>query len=653
MTLNVLTLDLESYYDSDFSLRKMTIPQYVNDPRFYLHGIAIRHPNGSCVFERDVGAALAQLQQIYGANLERVTVLVHNGHFDLYVLAKNFGIIPPYTVDTLQLSHALLGRKGEGGQSAKLADLATLLGLPAKGDITWMSGVRYFDGRQTIELAEYAKHDVNLTYQTCGILLPQLSRPEVELPIAAHTLRLFHERGLTVDVAGIANLIAAIKADAQQWFDAAGITAEQASSRKDFNEILAKVLARTDRLLPMKQGKNGEIPATSKKDEAMQALLEDGDEIVAALARARLARGSESQQIARLETLKCIAEATGGTLPIYLLYHGAGTGRFAGGGKLNLQNLPKEGLGSKIRELITAPLGYVLVPVDLAQIECRITAWLAGEKVLLKAFADGADLYSREASVIFGCEVRKPDKKRDTEEQAAKLGRLRAVGKSEVLGLGFSMGSLRFMNGLRADPNTAPLFDSGLLSPLRCREIVDRFRSEFSSIPALWKECENAFRRIARQGGTDWIYELKLQQVDDRVELRLPSGRTLRYPRLRLETTTKEVQYLNRDGEETSFTSTGETLVYGDNISLFGGKIVENIAQAIARDILVEAILRLEKRGIQIALHIHDEIIALCREEDGERVKAILIEELTRPIPWALGLPLGAEGGIARNLAKH
>lgn len=652
MPLNLLTLDLEGYYDNAFSLSKLTVAEYVHDPRFHLHGIAVRHPDGRRVFECDVGAAVAQLQADYGQHLERVTVLVHNGFFDLYALAKRYGVIPRYTVDTVQLANALHGRKGEGGHSAKLADLATLMGLPAKGDIGWMSGVRHLDGRQLIELAEYAKHDVDLTYQIAERLLPQVSHPDVELPIAAHTLRLHHERGLAVQVSGIAGLIDTIQADAQRWFAAAGISAEQAGSRTDFNEILGKALARTGRMLPMKTGRRGEIPATGKKDEAMLALLEDGDEAVAALARARLARGSESQQVARLETLQRIATATGGILPVHLVYHGAGTGRFAGGGKFNLQNLTKEGLGSRIRELIQPMPGHVFVMVDLAQIECRITAWLAGEAALLQAFAEGADLYSREASIIFGCEVRKPDKRSDSPEQAALLTSMRSVGKGEVLGLGFAMGALRFVNTLRADPKTAPLFETGLLTPVLCRQIVDRFRNEFFQIPALWQASDDAFRSVALHGGTAWINAVQVSQVEDRLELRLPSGRTLRYPRLRLETTTDEVRYLDRDGEEASFTRAGETLIYGDKTKLFGGKIVENIAQAIARDILVEAILRLERRGIFVVLHIHDEVIAMCREDQGEAVKASIIEELTRPIPWAVGLPIGAEGIIARNLAK-
>jgi hypothetical protein len=652
MKPKLLTLDLESYYDSSFTLAKLTVAEYVHDPRFHLHGIAIRHIDGRCVFERDVGAAVEQLQADYGQHLERVTVLVHNGHFDLYALAKLFGLVPRYTVDSLQLAHALLGRKGEGGQSGKLADLAALMELPAKGDITWLSGVRLLDGLQAIKLAEYAKNDVGLTYQIAVRLLPQFSRPEVELPIAAHTLRLHHERGLRVDVAGIAGQIEAIQADARQWFDAAGITAKEAGSRKDYNELLAKALARTGRLLPMKQGKRGEIPATGKKDEAMQALLEDEDETVAALARARLARGSESQQVARLETLRHIATATGGVLPVHLVYHGAGTGRFAGGGKFNLQNLPKEGLGSRVRNLILPLPGQVFVAVDSSQIECRGTAWLAGEKSLLQAFTEGIDVYSREATAVFGREVRKPNKKTDTPERMTELDSMRQTGKQEILGLGFAMGARRFVNVLRADPKTVPLFGTGLLSPLVCRQIVDRFRSEFPRIPALWEEADAAFRSVALHGGTAWIGTMQVRQVDDRVELRLPSGRTLRYPRLRLETTTSEVQYLDREGEETSFVRTGETLVYGDNIKLFGGKIIENIAQALARDILVEAVLRLEKRGIQVVLHIHDEIIVMCLEADAEAVLAAIVEEMTRPVPWAPGLPLGAEGGIKLSLAK-
>lgn len=649
--MNLLTLDFESYFDDNYSLRKMTIAEYVHDPRFLLHGLAIRYPDEQCVFERDVQSTLMALRQKYGDNLERITVLVHNGFFDLYVLAKVYNLRPKFFVDTLQLSHALFGRKGEGGQSGKLGDLAALLGLEAKGDISQFSGLRNLDGKQAIEMAIYAKHDVQLTYQIAERLLPQLSRPDVELQIMMHTIKLHHERGFTVDVTGIAGLIGEIEADAKQWFDKAGVTLEQASSRKDFNDLLGKALARTGRKLPMKNGKKGQIPATAKTDKEMQAFLEDDDEVVTALAQARLVRGSEAQQVAKLKVLGRIASATGGILPVHLVYHGAGTGRFAGGGNFNIQNLPKAGLGSKIRSLIQAPPGFKLVLVDLAQIECRVTAWLAGEKQMLDAFAGNADLYSREASAIFGREVRKPTKQ-DPEELARLLESMRQTGKQEVLGLGYGMGALKFMNTLLKDPKTARLFDGILLSPAKCSQIVARFREEFNRIPALWKEAEMAFRGVVMSGGRHWIKGVEVKQVEDRLDLTLPSKRVLRYPKIRLESNSGETRYLDMDGEEQVFSRKGDQLIYGHGINIYGGKIVENISQAIARDILVEAILRLESLGIPIVAHIHDEVIAVCRDDDAERTARIVVEELTRVPMWAPGLPLGADSKIAQTLAK-
>lgn len=651
MTTPIIVLDFESYYDQDLSLRKLPVPVYVNDPRFHLHGVAIRNAEGVISFETDVPAALADLQVKYGGNLERATIVVHNGHFDLYVLAMRFGIFPSYTIDTLQLSHALYGRKGEGGQSGKLADLATLMELPSKGDISWLSGERTLNGRQAMELSDYAKHDVELTYQIALRLLPQLSNPSIELPLAAHTLRLHHESRLRIDLVGVEALIEDIKGDASRFFEKAGVTPHQASSRTEFNQILEKALSRTGRKLPLKNGKNGQIPATAKTDEEMQALVDDDDGVVAALAQARLARGSEAQQVAKLQMLHRIGTATGGILPVHLVYHGAGTGRFAGGGRFNIQNLPKQGRASKIRSLIQAPPGHQLVKVDLAQIECRVTAWLAGEVSLLRAFVDGTDVYSREASAVFGREVRKPIKS-DAPAEAELFDSLRQTGKQEVLGLGFQMGALKFMNTLRKDPKTAPLFDSDMLTAHKCRQIVDRFRGAFTYIVRLWGIADKAFRSVAQHGGSAWINSIFVQQVGDRVEVRLPSGRLLRYPRLRLERSPSTITYLNQQGEQCAFTQNGSHLVYGDNIRIYGGKIVENLAQAIARDILVGAVLRLTRRGVEIAAHVHDEIIALCRTEDADEVLRMVREEMERPPEWASGLTLAADGRYGPSLAK-
>ena len=216
------------------------------------------------------------------------------------------------------------------------------------------------------------------------------------------------------------------------------------------------------------------IPAIAKTDATMQALLDDDDPVVEALAHARLNKKGEDQKLARLATLRNIAEATGGSLPPYLVYCGGHTGRFAGGGGFSVQNLGRDGLGAKIRGLFIPKPGHTFIIADLAQIEARITAWYASELEMLEAFAQNRDLYLEFAARVFGCEVRKPTE-RDPLSLHEHLVALRQVGKRAVLGLGFEMGAHKFMATLQSDIQAAKLFASGELSPLICSDIVRLF----------------------------------------------------------------------------------------------------------------------------------------------------------------------------------
>ena len=649
--MNVLTLDFETYYDHVYSLKKLTIPRYVLDPRFRIHGLAVRHPDGLKEFRADVSAALAELQTRFGRNLDRITVLVHNAYFDLYVLRHRFGISVRHFVDTMLLSYHIHGRRGaDGGEGASLASLAQHYGLPAKGDLGFMLGVRNPSPAQLADLAVYAQNDVEITFRLATKLLPEISRANVELPIMQHTIRLFTERGVTVDGQELAALRDRIRAQTERWFGVAGVTDEDVSQDGKFVALLGAALKRTGRLLPLKRGARGMIPATAKKDQAMQELLNDADPAVAALARARTGKKSEDQLLAKLDTLAHTVEVTGGVLPVYLVYGGAHTGRFAGGQKFNLQNLGRDGFGLELRRLFRPSVGHLFVVGDLSQVEARITAWYAGEPGLLDAFASGNDIYSAFASETLHEVVHKP-LATDPPDTQSRLKSLRQVGKTAVLGLGFGMGALKFMNGLRADALTAPLFGSGMLSPAACFNIVRSFRRRFARIPPFWAALEGAFR-LAVRNAVKHVGKLTFEKREDTVLVRLPSGRALRYPQARLEATSRTIRFLDESGGEAERVLQNPSVVYGDHTELYGGKLCENIVQASARDILVEAILRLEAKGLRVLFHVHDEIVLEVPEREAEAARETLLRELKREPEWAKGLPLDAEVAVAACYGK-
>lgn len=649
--MNVTALDFETYFDQDLTLAKMTIAEYVHDPRFALHGLAICWPDGRAEFRTDVDAALAELQSSFGRDLQQTTIVAHHAQFDLYVLCHVYNLRPRFFIDTMLLAHHVHGRReGAEGESAKLSALAQRYALPRKKDLDFMRGVRHPDARQFAELAAYAECDVKLTTELAARLLPQITRPEVELPVLMHTVRLFTERGVLVDVSGIDRLAAEIRSQVREYLATAGATPEQISQSGTFVSMLEAALARSGRKVPLKMGKKGMIPATAKTDAEMQALLEDDDPVVAALAKARLEKKGEDQKLARLETLRRITHATGGFLPPYLLYCGAHTGRFSGGDGFNIQNLAKKGLGGQVRKLLMARPGHVLVIADLSQVEARITAWLAGQQDMVEAFRRNRDQYSEFAATTFGREVRKV-RDDDPPALATQFDAYRMVGKQAVLGLGFGLGALKFMNRLRAEPLAARLFETGDLGPLACRNIVRGYRSQFQRIPCLWRNLEAA-AVAAVEGESTTVGQVRFDKTDSVVRCWLPSGRALRYPDLRLEDTARCIRFIDEFGEESEFTPEGPSLVYGHGTGIYGGKFTENIAQAIARDLLVEGVLALEERGVPILFHVHDEIVAEVPENQADDAKHLVAHVFSSAPAWALDLPVACEAKVRIRYEK-
>ncbi len=648
--MSLLTLDFESYYDATYSLRKLTVPQYVHDPRFHVHGLAIRHPDGRMEFRADVEKCLLELQGLYGAGFEKAVVICHNAAFDLYILNHRFGIRVAKFIDTMLLSYAVHGRKGAtGGADASLKGLADRYGLQAKGDLEFMLSVRNPTGLQVAQLTDYAVNDVELTYQLALKLLPAISLPKVELPILQHTVRLFTERGVVVDLVELQTLRAKIVADTAALLNTAGLGEEDASSNARFATALGEALGRTGRLVPMKQGKKGPIPAIAKKDPELATLLDDDDPLVAALVAARVGHRSAQSLVARLDTLEAIAKATGGILPVHITYAGAHTGRFSGGGKFNIQNLGRGGSGGDVRALLRPAPGQMFVIGDFAQIEARITAWLAGQEDLLAAFADGQDVYSAFISRALGWTVRKPTKD-DSAADAAALKAKRQVGKQAVLGLGFGMGALKFLNTLGQDPDAARLFGDGTLSPLICEQITQAFRTQYDAIPRLWNDLEEAFRN-AMSGATVSVGPVSFGRNGESVEITLPSGRRLRYADPRYDLTPRTIPYL-KDGEVAEFTPDTASIVYGNDTTIYGGKLTENIAQAVARDLLVEAVLKLEADGYSVVFHVHDEIVLQVPTGQADEAKADMEQVMSSTPAWAQGLPIAAEVHVAERYGK-
>jgi DNA polymerase bacteriophage-type len=262
-----------------------------------------------------------------------------------------------------------------------------------------------------------------------------------------------------------------------------------------------------------------------------------------------------------------------------------------------------------------SPPGYTIVAIDAAQIEARLTAWLAGQKDLLGMFRQGIDIYKDFAADIY-------DK---SATDVTKIERFNA--KTCVLGLGFGMSAGKLLITIRQKAKEDG-FDIEY-TPQQCEEWVMRYRNRFQMIRSLWYYCNNILGRMERgRADGDRIGPC----VVDQLSIVLPSGLRLNY-------------------NDLSSTVDGFTYRFGNmRRKIYGAKVVENVVQALDRQHVLEAALRTETRcaaagipGIKIAMQIHDENAYVVSDEIARFVAKIANEEMCRPSWWATGLPLSAE----------
>lgn len=290
---------------------------------------------------------------------------------------------------------------------------------------------------------------------------------------------------------------------------------------------------------------------------------------------------------------------------------------------------PIGAISKSLRGFLIPDDGYEFIVADFAAIEARVLAWLAGEDSVLDIFRGDGKLYERMAAEMFGVEVAKVTK---AQRQQAKVA---------CLACGYQ-GSVGAFQALAANYGVK-------LSDDEVKRIVELWRAANPNIRALWKELERA--AIAAVKSPETIVEaaggkIKFRKKGSHLLCRLPSGRVLTYPFAVVRP--KTVKLPDREPwvtEELRFWS----LELGQKwmeIGTYGGSLTENVVQAISRDLLVEAMLRLEAAQYPIALHVHDEVVVEVRKGSESFNELLLCEvtEIMSMVPaWAEGLPLGVE----------
>jgi DNA polymerase len=355
--------------------------------------------------------------------------------------------------------------------------------------------------------------------------------------------------------------------------------------------------------------------AFSKTDEGLKALLDHPNINVQTLVAARLGLKSTQEET---RTQRFMGISNRGRLPIPLRYYAAHTGRWGGDDKVNMQNL---GRGSLLKHAIHAPEGYMMIDSDSSQIEARTVAWLAGQDDLVQAFEDGKDVYKIMASAIYG----------KAESEITKEERF--VGKTTILGAGYGMGAIKFKTQLKT---------FGVdIEEAEAARIIQVYRDTYPSITKLWRQAGRALDAIAEDKTCDLGRE-GVVVVDGKKGIRMPNGLHIKYPNLRKQT--------KEDGKDEYVYDTKKGKAVIPN-KIYGGKVVENLCQGLARTIIGEQMLRIAKK-YKVVMTVHD-AIAIVAPEDEAVTAQEYVELCMRIRPeWAKELPLNCESGIGKSYGE-
>jgi len=608
----ILTIDFETYYDNEYTLSKLTTQEYVHSPLFEIIGFAVSINGGEPRwYDGTMGNdAMRQVLLDYGIEEKGCLVVAHNAMFDGAILEWVLGLKPWRYFCTMMGSRPIVAPYTG---SMSLAAVSEYLQAGAKGkEVQKVMGMRRkdFDGAAILRYAAYCCQDVALTYSIFTQMWGHF--PKDELRILDLTVKKFTRPKLTLDEEVIEDALEEEVQEKNIALRQAGLSEpSQLMSNPKFADLLR--LYQVDVPLKISPTTGQQTYAFAKSDPGFQRLQSHPNPKVRALVKARLLHKSTITET-RLDRFKAVARCTKDkVLAVPILYYGAHPGRFSGLDKLNLQNLGRK---SPLRRAITAPPGHKIVAGDLSQIEARITACLAGQMDLVEAFRhfDSIEDSERDVYCQFGDSVyaRTITKAHEKERFVAKTG---------VLSLGYQSGYQKFFDSMQA-------FGVEDFTLTDAQSVVETYRSLYTKIVEQWNTMEHIKKcMLSGQGYSYGPIEVLLGRI------RLPNGMFLTYPEL----TNANGRFKYKFGKEWR--------------DIYGGKLTENVVQALARIVMTTAELRLARAGLKAALSVHDELIFVVPDQHVETVKQALHKALTAPVSWMPNLPVNCEIGVGDSYA--
>ena len=612
----IVTVDAETFYSVEFSLSKAAYntSAYVRDAQFKEHCWAIKTGTKKTKGWKNPKDAIKYLQDL---DWSVYALLAHNTSFDGLILAHHHGIVPHFYYDTLSMTRGLHNEVSR----AKLDKIAQFYQIGAKSQtyLTPTKGLRDLPPAIMTGLLDGCVIDTDLCFD---VFKKQVEiYPPHELQLIDMTVRMFCDPVLEVDLP-VAKL-----ALAEEMIERRATILKSKVDEKDLmsNDKFALQLVKLGVEPPVKVSLRTGLEnfAFAQTDHEFLELLDHENIRVVRLAQGRLAAKSTQ---AETRAARLIQAGEGFKLPVGYNYYGAKTGRWSGTNKLNLQNLPRVNKyeprpSDGLRRSIIAPKGHMLVVSDSAQIEARLTAWLAGQQDVVDLFAAKEDVYKHMAAQIYNKPVAKVTKDE------------RFIGKIAVLGLGYGMGAKKFQTTLALGMMGPPMD----LTILECKKIVNLYRGRNYHISNVWKTFGDVLEQMSL-GNSGVLFDGLLEY--DSMSVWLPNGMALHYPGL------------HRD-------ETGGYKYKAHEVwkRIYGGLLLENVIQALARIVVGEQMLltktyldkiKVKKSEVsRVVLMTHDEIVSCVPERYAVATETAMIKIMrTTPHNWGADIPLDAEAGF-------
>jgi 3'-5' exonuclease len=682
--MDIVTADMECFYDSEYTLSKMTTEAYLRDPRFSEIMWGIKFNDAPAFWLLPDRADHFFKNEVDWAN---TALIHHHAHFDGAALNWHHGVRPAMFIDTLSMARVLDGPKA--GNS--LHDLCERHGIGAKGNyVTYAKGKHLADFTNA-ELQEYGQYcctDCDRTYDLAQIFLPQM--PGDELRMIDRVIRCFTEPTLIGDVGQLRNAVASEVSRKADLLQRLGLICKRCGGNgddpaKDMIEgtvickdcggsgVDKKTIGSNEKLAALFRAAGVEpetktspttgeqIYAFARTDSAMQELLEDEYEGVRFLAETRIAIKSN---IVETRAKRYADSASRGPMPVYISYAAAHTFRVGGGDSMNWLNISSKHNENRpelsiVAASISAPPGHKIVVADSGQGEARITAWNARQLDLVTAFANGDDVYSAHASTIYGRPV---DRKRVKEDHIP--GQL---GKVSILGMGFGMGwykaSMELLKGmlgappiqfvmadletLQVDPsrflnnpkkiamvNEMPSrleLNDRLIHCIVTEALVLRYRARYLEIPKYWSKMEEVINAMMR--GEEMVFGANDCMRTGKECIWMPNGLAMHYKGLERDQNTGDATYF--DGRKRT--------------KIHGPLLTENTTQCLHYIIVREQLLNIAE-VLKVVLTTYDDVVCVVPDEAANDALAFMVQEMSKTPGWATGLPLIGEGKISNTL---